>query len=227
MNKKITAIIPVSEYTNAKTRLSPFLTTDERKQLLQYMLKDVVKVLKTEIDEIILISKCDEVLNDAKKLNITPLKEKGNSLNSALIYAIDHVHKTQPENTILILPSDIPLINENHINDIKNLSLTEDVIIAPSSGGGTNLLLFSNNLIQPSFGRYSFFEHKKQAKNQKIVPYIYDSFLLSLDMNIPTDLGELLLHGKDTYTYNYLEKLGVTVESIHGKTRLNVKKEKK
>ena len=44
--KKTTAIIPVSRFTHAKTRLSPTLTPLERENLLKSMLKDVIGVLK-------------------------------------------------------------------------------------------------------------------------------------------------------------------------------------
>ena len=38
---KIYAIIPVNQFANAKTRLSPFLSPEERKNLLKAMLKDI------------------------------------------------------------------------------------------------------------------------------------------------------------------------------------------
>jgi 2-phospho-L-lactate guanylyltransferase len=53
-------------------------------------------------------------------------------------------------------------------------------------------------------------------------PNIYDSFYLSIDINTPQDLGELLLHGKNTYTFKYLNSLDIVVENNHGGERLNV-----
>ena len=43
---KIYAIIPVSQFSNAKTRLSPFLSPEERENLLKAMLKDITTALK-------------------------------------------------------------------------------------------------------------------------------------------------------------------------------------
>ena len=42
---KIYAIIPVNQFANAKTRLSPFLSPQERKNLLKAMLKDIAITL--------------------------------------------------------------------------------------------------------------------------------------------------------------------------------------
>ena len=47
----IYAIIPVSKFTDAKTRLSPFLSATEREELLKAMLKDVTKTLKKLVNE--------------------------------------------------------------------------------------------------------------------------------------------------------------------------------
>ena len=39
----IYAIIPVTTFNNAKTRLSPFLSAEERENLLKAMLRDVTE----------------------------------------------------------------------------------------------------------------------------------------------------------------------------------------
>ena len=51
----IYAIIPVSKFKNAKTRLSPFLSEKEREKLLKVMLQDVTDTLKRYVDKIFII----------------------------------------------------------------------------------------------------------------------------------------------------------------------------
>ena len=70
---EIYAIIPVTKFKNAKTRLSPFLTEDEREKLLKAMLRDVTDTLKKHVDEIIIISRDEQVLKYAESLNVTTL----------------------------------------------------------------------------------------------------------------------------------------------------------
>ena len=66
----IYAIIPVSKFKNAKTRLSPFLSEEEREKLLKVMLRDVTDSLKKYVDKIFIISNDDDVLSYAKSLNL-------------------------------------------------------------------------------------------------------------------------------------------------------------
>ena len=64
--KDLVAIIPVSSFNESKTRLSPFLNEKERIQLLKYMLKDIITTIENEVDEIVLVSK-DENIKKEKK----------------------------------------------------------------------------------------------------------------------------------------------------------------
>ena len=227
MNNIIT-ILPVSSFDTSKTRLSPFLSNNERKELLKSMLKDIVSNIKNEAFKVIVISNDKAVLKFARDtLQVDTLKEnkyENNYLNNAIIDAVEYVKKSYGEYNILVLPSDIPLNNNQNITYLK--CCDADIIISPSKGGGTNLLFFKNTYdFKPLFGEFSFFKHLNEAKEKDMSIKIYDSFYLSIDINTPQDLGEFLLHGKKTETYNYLSSLNISVTSVHGQERLNVKRE--
>lgn len=222
--KKTYAIIPVSRFKEAKTRLSPKLTINERENLLKAMLKDVVKALNGSIEEIVIISSDDDVLNYVSSLNVKTLKEKGKTdLNGALHQAIEYSSKLC--DNIFIVPSDIPLIKKSHVKEILELGNGYDVVIAPAKGGGTNAILFPVSSFKMKFGDYSFFEHIKEAKENNFTYKIYDSFYLSLDVNTAEDLGEIMLHGLNTHARDYLKKVHLKVKSNHGSERLNVSRE--
>ena len=51
--KDLIAIIPVSSFDESKTRLSPFLSEEERIELLKVMLKDIVNIICDEVNEIV------------------------------------------------------------------------------------------------------------------------------------------------------------------------------
>lgn len=222
--KKTFAIIPVSRFSDAKTRLSPKLTVSERENLLKAMLKDVVKALNGSVENIIVISSDDDVLNYVTDLGVTTLKENGvTDLNGALTQAIKNC-SNQCDN-VLIIPSDVPLIKKSHVNAVLTKSKEFDVIIAPAKGGGTNALLCPSSDFSVKFGNYSFFEHIKEAKRKDLMFKIYDSFYLSLDVNTAEDLGEIMLHGDETETRDYLRKIKLKVKSNHGSERLNINRE--
>ena len=218
---EIYAIIPVSRFSNAKTRLSPFLELKEREKLLKAMLKDVTKTLKPVVDEIIIISADKEVLEYANKLEVLTLVEnEGLNLNTAISQAMDWCrHKTKK---VFIVPSDIPLISKTNIDALIESAKALDFVIVPSKGGGTNGLIIKPLSIDMKFGEFSFKNHIKEANKNGFDPVIYDSFYMSLDVNIAEDLGEIMIHGSGCEAQSYLKDLKIGVESIHGAERLKV-----
>ena len=99
------------------------------------MLKDVTDTLRKYTDKIIIISADEDVLNYAKSLNLSVLKENDNSnLNKALKQAMEYCKgKTKK---VIIMPSDIPLIGKTNLKMVIDSSKQLDFIIIPSKGGG-------------------------------------------------------------------------------------------
>jgi len=219
----ICAIIPVSRFTHAKTRLSPTLSPSEREGLLKAMLTDVTTALKELVQEIVVISSDEDVLDFAYELGVQILHEKGETdLNGALAQAVDWcAEKCQK---ILITPSDVPLIHKAHLENFINESNKYDMVIGPAKGGGTNALLFKPGTIDLKFGEYSLFKHLQEAEEKGQSSLIYDSFFLSLDVNTAEDLGEIILHGADTHTQSYLNRLPLSVKPYRGSERLEVRR---
>lgn len=218
---KTFAIIPVSRFSHAKTRLSPTLTPIERENLLKAMLKDVIKVLKETVDQVLVISSDKDVLDYIHQLDIEILKEQGvTDLNGALEQAVEYCSSYCDK--VLIVPSDIPLLKEGHVKSILKMGAEFDVVIAPAKGGGTNALLCPVEGMNMQFGDCSFFKHMEEAVKNGFTHTIYDSFYLALDVNTAEDLGEIMLHGDSTSTQRYLKDLNLEVRSNHGVERLHV-----
>lgn len=218
---KTFAIIPVSRFSHAKTRLSPTLTPIERENLLKAMLKDVISVLKNNVDHVLVISSDKEVLDYIHRLDIEILQEQGvTDLNGALEQALEYCSKYCEK--VLVVPSDIPLIKEGHVKSILKMGGEYDVVIAPAKGGGTNALLCPAEGMSMQFGECSFFKHLEVADENGFTHTVYDSFYLALDVNTAEDLGEIMLHGENTYTQKFLKGLKLEVRSNHGVERLHV-----
>ena len=217
----IYAIIPVTQFKNAKTRLSPFLSDEEREKLLKVMLQDVTDTLKKYVDEIILISRDEEVLRYAESLNLNTLLEEDNSnLNKALRQAMKYCKGKARK--VIIVPSDIPLIGKTNLKMLIDASKSLDFIIVPAKGGGTNMIIMKPLAIHTRFEGFSYKEHVKAAERKKLNPQVHDSFFMALDVNTAQDLGEIMIHGEKTHTRKYLKELKVTVEPSRGSERLEV-----
>lgn len=221
--KKTYAIIPVSRFSQAKTRLSPTLTPLERENLLKAMLKDVISSIRDGVNEVVVISSDRNVLNFVKDLDVICLKEEGHTdLNGALTQAVNWCSENADQ--VLIVPSDVPLIHHSQAQEMVELSNKWPVVITPAKGGGTNALLCPTKGIRMKFGDCSFFQHLNQAENAGLHRYIYDSFYLSLDVNTAEDLGEIMIHGHGTETRRFLKSIGLKVKSNHGIERLRVER---
>ncbi len=217
----IYAIIPVSKFKNAKTRLSPFLSEDEREGLLKVMLKDVTDVLKKYVNKVFIISADEEVLNYARSLDLDTILENNNSnLNKALVQAMKYCEGKCRR--IMIVPSDVPLIGKTNIELVIESSKHLEFIIVPSKGGGTNTIIMKPMAIRPRFGDFSYKEHVNAADRKNLNPQVHDSLFMALDVNTTEDLGEILVHGEKTHTRKYLKELKINVESIHASERLKV-----
>ncbi|MBO6110603.1 MAG: 2-phospho-L-lactate guanylyltransferase [Methanobrevibacter sp.] len=217
----IYAIIPVSKFKNAKTRLSPFLSEEERESLLKVMLQDVTDTLKKHVDKIFIISRDEDVLNYAKKLNLdTILEDKNSNLNKALKQAMKYCKGKAKK--IIIVPSDVPLIGKTNVQMLIDASKSLDFIIVPSKGGGTNMIIMKPMAIHTRFEGFSYKEHVQAAERKKLNPQVHDSFFMALDVNTAEDLGEIMIHGEKTHTRKYLKELKVNVEPFRGSERLKV-----
>ena len=217
----IYAIIPVTKFKNAKTRLSPFLSEDEREELLKVMLHDVTDALKKHVDKIILISRDEDVLSYAESLNVeTILEDEDSNLNKALTQAMKYCKgKTRK---VIIVPSDIPLIGKTNIKILIDASKNLDFIIVPSKGGGTNMIIMKPLAIRTKYEGFSYQKHLKEAERKKLNPQVHDSLFMALDVNTTEDLGEIMIHGEKTHTQQYLKELKDNVESFRGSERLKV-----
>lgn len=209
------AIIPVSPLASAKSRLKDILTPEERKDLIKNMLLDVYTALKDACSSIYVVSRDGEVLSFSRELGAIPiLEESCKDLNSALQYALGKVE----DETVAIVPADVPLLRKEDMGKLikKVEGRRRSALICPSRGGGTNLLILNpRDAIEPAYEGFSFLKHVELCRRNRVELYVYPSFYISVDINTPEDLGEIFIHGRGTYTYNYLRELGISVLPRH------------
>ena len=190
------AIVPVKPLRRGKTRLAGVLSEDEREILNLSLLGHTLTILRqvSEIDQVLVVSSDTAVLALAREQGARTVMEDGNpGLNTALCRATK-VAQIYAAQGVLILPSDLPLLTREDVEEIiKQSEPSPVVVIAPDRRReGTNALLVKpTGLIDFQFGDNSFFKHTSQANKFHINLKIITSPTLGLDLDFPEDL-ELL-----------------------------------
>ncbi|NMB56049.1 MAG: 2-phospho-L-lactate guanylyltransferase [Leptolinea sp.] len=190
------AIIPVKALRRGKTRLAGVLTEDEREVLNLSLLGHTLKVINQVegIEQVLVVSSDTAVLALAREQGAKTVQEDGNpGLNTAL-HRATMVAQMYAAQGVLILPSDLPLLQTEDVKEMIQLSENPPVVvIAPDRRNeGTNAILIKpTGLIAYQFGDQSFSKHCSQAKRFNLNLKIVTSETLGLDLDLPEDLNML------------------------------------
>lgn len=190
------AIIPVRELNKSKSRLANILTLELRKNFIKQTLLNVIKAcLKTEeLKKVVVVSPDVEVLRLSRENGAEILDEEfERGVNGAISFALEKLNFEML--SILILPSDLPLITSDDLSKIISISgRPPSVVIAPSSRmDGTNALLLNPaDVIKPFYDQDSFSNHLTVAVEKKVKTTIYISRNIILDIDTPKDLKDFL-----------------------------------
>ncbi len=202
------AIVPVKRLGVSKRRLSQSLTLQERKALTVAMLEDVLKALKKSVvEKVLVVSNDPKVGSIAEKFGadfFSPLRKGLNSaIEEAFIWCI-----RKKADSVLVLPSDIPLINSRDIDTIVDLgSNGRGVVLVPSKDCGTNAFYqCPPHLIKACFGPESFTIHMNEAYSKNICVKFYYSLGAGLDIDSGDDLKVLLKVQNDTLSKRVLQE---------------------
>ena len=208
------AVIPVKQISQAKQRLSPFLSTEERRDFFSAMLEDVLSMI-VKIDffkKIILATNCPNAISIAGLHGITHFETgPDDGLNQAAEETVNHLLENGIRDMFLI-PADIPLITEEEINSIlKAHPSAPSLTIIPSRDKlGSNCILLSPPSRMPlKFGPDSYFRHLEiaQTNGLKVNPMEFPGF--GLDIDEPKDLFELLKAEGNTRSQKYIRHLNL------------------
>jgi len=214
------AIVPVKRLREAKSSLSAVLTLKQRRELVLVMLKDVLKAVSgaRSITGTIVVSPDDDIIEFARKNGADGIAEPGVELNEALKLAIQSAI-TNGATSVLIMPSDIPFLTTDDIENIVAMaSSRREIVITPSKNNGTNALFLSPpDIMTLHFGGESFSAHLSEAHRAGVKPRIYRSVTVATDIDDPDDLVETKKLGRGTQTYKFLNLQSVFDQKVKPK----------
>jgi 2-phospho-L-lactate/phosphoenolpyruvate guanylyltransferase len=188
------AVIPVKGLTESKTRLSTYLQGDRRRILVEALLDDVLSsIIRSKSYRTIMVVSPDEnVGSRIRSQDVSFLKQTGIGLNRAVEQANRQATLGHARSLTTIL-ADIPLVEPADFKEFVGLgSPGRRVVMAPSKKGGTNLMLTSPpGVISPSYGRWSYSKHLRQAQAEGLTAYSVSNGRISFDIDTMSDLVEL------------------------------------
>lgn len=206
-------IIPVKRLRDSKKRLSSVLSKSERSKLVKAMFFDVLKAIKNAncIDEILVVTPDNELIELAKIAGISYLKENRNNGVNAAVFKGNKYFMQKNINTTLVIPADIPLIDKVCVEEIVNLSKKYQIVITPSlKGDGTNILARNPpNILETFYDEDSFHQHLVKIKENKLQFTVFRKFSLMLDIDSPEDLFQLKDKKKNLKTHAMIENFDI------------------
>ena len=203
-------VIPVKEFREAKKRLAPHFSPDDRAALAQAMCEDFFNVIAAVrcVDRIFVISKETQVLLRARELGWETIAESRQISESDSVDAASRYCAERGVQALLRLPVDIPLVEPADIEAVfETLGDAPTAILVPSSDGtGTNAILRSPPALFPShFGPNSLVRHLAEAEACGVRAQVFRNPRLELDIDEWEDLRKLApLVRPDTATARWL-----------------------
>jgi len=194
----VNVLIPF-KLVNPKSRLSLFLSREEREKLSQFMLLDVLKAVSdagVENVRVILQSNAEKI----EKILDVDVEVDERDLD-------DVINDRLSRNTAVIV-SDLPLLNGEILR--KFFEKKGDIVLAPGRRGGTNMMLIRKEF-RVSYHYGSFMKHISIARSMGLKVSIFDSFFAGCDIDTPDDLLEVLLHSPESKTGKYLREIGFRI----------------
>jgi 2-phospho-L-lactate guanylyltransferase len=200
---KVSALIPVKGFNNAKQRLSPLLHAAQRKLLAEIMFRDVLRqVVKVAgLLETFVVTGNDEVAEIANSLGAQVIREKAERGETDAVDFARLELKQSGREAVLIIPGDLPLVRSADIEEVlaqvpEGASAPFALLVPSHDRMGTNaLLLAPPDIIKLRFGYDSFSYHVSQVSAQGLPLRFIENERIGLDIDEPTDLEHLLSFG--------------------------------
>lgn len=199
-------ILPLKYVNVSKSRLGNILGKNKT-YLVIALIEDMISLLKKFPEtEIYLLTKKENMALIPKDLGVKIIFEDEEDLNKALEKGVNILK--EKEKKVLILPLDLPFINERNIKDLIRLSKTQNGIISPSNRDGTSAIMLPiDKKFKFKFGEKSFQKHFSEFTKKKIPVQVYYSESLYYDLDTVEDIIRVLTIKPNNKTYFLLKDI--------------------
>jgi 2-phospho-L-lactate guanylyltransferase len=197
---KVTAVMPVKGFRNAKQRLSAMLSNVQREALAEAMFRDVLRAVRRapSLFETVVVTGDEKVAQIARSSGARVLRENTETGETDAVDFARISLKNSGCEAVLIVPGDMPLVGSADIelvlDQIPSGQIAPFALLVPSHDRlGTNaLLLAPPDIIKLRFGYDSFSYHLSQVTAQGLPIRCFDNKHIALDIDEPRDLERFL-----------------------------------
>jgi 2-phospho-L-lactate guanylyltransferase len=188
----VTVVVPVKHLSDAKSRLSPVVDPERRRELVIEMLSNVLSAARQSEARNVLVVSLDSVVGElVSSRGANWMRDPASALNDTLL-AVFRACWERSE-TPLYLPADLPRLMASDVDGIVDAWAGEDrIVVSPSRDEeGTNALLVPAACrIEPLLGRGSFARHVARAEQLGFAVEVRRTPGLSFDIDTPEDFLE-------------------------------------
>jgi 2-phospho-L-lactate guanylyltransferase len=206
--------MPVKDMENAKQRLAPALTPDERHQLFRAMVEDVLSSLFrcAGLTGVLMVTRDREAISLADRYGARTLIEPANVGHTEASTLGARKLASEGVEGMVQIPGDLPALQPADVAALLDVHGGEpSVTIAPSRDEqGSNAVACSPpDLLPLRFGNDSFFPHCARARDLGVEPAVVRRVGLGLDIDTPDDLRIFLAMPVEGRTFRYLVASGI------------------
>jgi 2-phospho-L-lactate/phosphoenolpyruvate guanylyltransferase len=188
-------LIPVKTLANAKQRLSPVLSPEERRELARAMCEDVLETVAhwQGRPEVAVVTGDSFAVGLAARFGFEVIADGENPGETGAIEMATAAFRSRGTGGTLVIPADIPLIEISELEKIRNSAPPAGTVLVPDAAGrGTNAALRAPaDLFPLRFGNDSFLPHLAAAKATGLPCRVLRLPGIALDVDRPADLQRL------------------------------------
>jgi 2-phospho-L-lactate guanylyltransferase len=203
-------LIPVKNLSAAKQRLAAVLDQPARTELAQAMLHDIVATIAAwpHRPACALVTSDPFAIALARQHDFEIIPDPANPGETGAIEMATTLCVSRGIDNTLVIPADIPLVQSNELEQILTQAPSEGSVLAPAADGrGTNAAFRRPaNLFPLRFGNDSFKPHLAAAQATGKPCIVLQLPGISVDVDNPEDLQQLLARPGETRTQGLLRR---------------------
>lgn len=189
-------MLPVKTFARAKHRLAEAVGGDDRRELAEAMVSDVLTALTSVrgLDGVVVVTAEPAAAAAAREVGAAVVDDprEGGQSAAATLGVAEALRRGAGR--VLLVPGDCPALDPGEVEALLGVEAAGAslAIVPDRHGSGTNALLISPpDAVEPAFGPGSLARHAARARQAGATIRVAELPSLGLDVDTPSDLAAL------------------------------------